>query len=89
MITLTDLQELIGVSFFDGNDVIGGIVIYTVVLAIVFVLSNKNTTTALILSLPITLVFTTLGVLSSDMMILLIIVTVLGLAYTTRNIWRD
>lgn len=89
MITLTDLQELLGVSFFDGNEVIGGIVIYTVVLAIVFVLSNKNTTTALILSLPITLVFTTLGVLSSDMMILLIIVTVLGLAYTTRNIWRD
>ena len=89
MITLTDLQELLGVSFFDGNDVIGGIVIYTVVLAIVFVLSNKNTTTALILNLPITLVFTTLGVLSSDMMILLIIVTVLGLAYTTRNIWRD
>ena len=89
MITLTDLQELLGVSFFDGNEVIGGIVIYTVVLAIVFVLSNKNTTTALILSLPITLVFATLGVLSSDMMILLIIVTVLGLAYTTRNIWRD
>lgn len=89
MITLTDLQELIGNSFFDGNDVIGGIVIYTVVLAIVFVLSKKNTTTALILSLPITLIFATLGVLSSDMMILLIIVTVLGLAYTTRNIWRD
>lgn len=89
MIGLNDLQDLIGSTFFDGNEMIGGIVIYTVVLAVLFALSRRNTTQALILSLPATLVFTTLGILPTDLMILLVIVTVLGLAYTTRNIWRD
>ena len=88
MISLNDLQDLIGNSFFDGNSSIGGIVIYIAVLAVILVLS-KNINTALILSLPVTLVFTTLGILSSDVSILLIIVTVLGLAYKTREVWRD
>jgi len=89
MITLNDLTDLLGNSFFDGNDTIAGIVIYTMVLAALFVLSKKNVTTALILSLPVTLVFATLGILSSDVLILLIVVTVLLLAYMTRNTWRD
>lgn len=89
MITLNDLTDLLGNSFFDGNDTIAGIVIYTAVLAALFVLSKKNLTTALVLSLPVTLVFATLGILSSDVLILLIVVTVLLLAYTTRNTWRD
>jgi len=89
MISLNDLQDLIGISFFDGSSQIGGIVIYIAVLAVMLVLSKKNINTALILSLPVTLVFTTLGILSSDVSILLIIVTVLGLAYKTREIWRD
>lgn len=89
MIDLNDLQTLIGNSFFDGNALIGGIVIYTVVLAVIFVLSKKNTTTALILSIPVTFIFTALGIINTEITILLIIVTVLGLAYTTRNVWRD
>jgi len=89
MIALNDLTDLLGNSFFDGNDTIAGIVIYTMVLAALFVLSKKNVTTALILSLPVTLVFATLGNLSSDVLILLIVVTVLLLAYMTRNTWRD
>lgn len=89
MITLNDLQDLIGTSFFDGNTMVSGILIYCVVLAIIFVLSKKNMSMALILTLPTTLVFNQLGILSSDVMILLIIVTVLGLAYSTRSIWRD
>jgi len=89
MLSLNDLQDLIGLNFFDGNSQIGGIVIYIAVLAVMLVLSKKNINTALILSLPVTLVFTTLGILSTDVSILLIIVTVLGLAYKTREIWRD
>ena len=89
MITLNDLQDLIGNSFFDGDPEIGGIVIYVAVLAVLLVLSKKNMNTALILSLPVTLVFTTLGILSSNVSILMIIVTVLGLAYNVRNTWRD
>lgn len=89
MITLNDLQDLIGISFFDGDSSIGGIVIYVAVLAVLLVLSKRNLSTGLILSLPVTLIFTTLGILSSDVSILLILVTVLGLAYKSREIWRD
>lgn len=89
MITLNDLQDLIGNTFFDGNTAVGGIIIYIMALAVIFVLSKRNITTALVLGLPMTLVFSTLGILSSDVMILLILVTVLGLAYSTRSAWRD
>lgn len=89
MLTLNDLQDLLGNTFFDGNTAVSGIVIFIVVMAVVFVLSKKNITTALVLGLPVCLVFTSLGILSSDVMILLVLVSVLGLAYSTRNVWRD
>lgn len=89
MITLNDLQDLIGNTFLDGNSAVAGIMLYCVVLAIIFALSKRNVTTGLIIALPSTLVFNMLGILPSDVMILLIIVTVLGLAYSTRSVWRD
>lgn len=89
MITLNDLQDLLGITFFDGNTQVGGIVIYVMAMAIIFVLSKKNLTTALVLGIPVTLIFATLGLLSSDVMVLLILVSVLGLAYSSRAIWRD
>lgn len=89
MITLNDLTDLLGNTFFDGNTAVGGIVIYIMALAVIFVLSKKNITTALVLGLPMTLIFNMIGILSSDVMILMIIVTVLGLAYATRDVWRN
>lgn len=88
MITLNDLQTIIAGSFFDGNSVIAGVLIYCAVLAVVFA-TTKKPTYALIIALPVTYVFSLLGILTNDIMILLIIVTVLGLAYTTRDVWRD
>lgn len=88
MITLDQFQSLLADSFFSGSELIAGIIIYVVVLMVVLVMSKKMTT-ALIITLPVTYVFSLLGVLSQDLMILMIIVTVLGLAYTTRDVWRD
>lgn len=61
---------------------------YILVLVAIFALSRKTTQT-LIIAIPVTLVFSALGVLSIDLMVLLIIMTVLGLAFTARNVWRD
>lgn len=88
MITPDQFQSLLGDTFFSGSDIIAGIVIYVAVLMIVFVLSKKMTT-ALIISLPLTYIFSLMKILTNEMMILMIIVTVLGLAYTTRDVWRD
>lgn len=87
MVDLADIQDLIAVGFLDGNTAIAGIVIYIGVLIVIFALS-KNVVNTLLISLPVTLIFSMLGILSTDVMILMIIVTVLGLAYTTRNAWR-
>lgn len=88
MISMNDIQDLIASGFFDGSTEIAGMIMYAGALIVIFSLSRKLTQTLLI-SLPVTLIFSMLGVLSSDLMILLIIITVLGLAFTTRNVWRD
>ena len=88
MISIQDIQDLIATGFLDGNLPIAGIAMYAVVLIAIFAVSRKTTNTLLI-SLPVTLVFSMLGILTADIMILMIIVTVLGLAFTTRDIWRS
>lgn len=88
MLSIYDIQELVSTGFFDGDMQIAGIVMYILVLVAIFALSRKTTQT-LIISLPVTLVFSIIGVLSTDVMILLIIVTVLGLAATAQKVWRD
>lgn len=87
MISISDFQDILATAFLDGNMSIAGIVIYAAVLMLLFALT-RNTTQTLVISLPVTLIFSLLGILSNDVMILMIIVTVLGLAFTTRDIWR-
>lgn len=84
MITLDQLQSLLSDQFFNGNDMVAGLLIYTVAILCIFVLTKKSSI-ALIVALPITFVFNQLGFVAQDMMLLLIIVTVLGLAYTTSK----
>lgn len=88
MISLADFQEIMAAAFLDGNLGIAGIIIYAVVLMVLFGLT-RNTTQTLVISLPVTLIFSYLGILTNDVMILMILVTVLGLAFTTRDIWRS
>lgn len=83
----TDFQEIFATSFLDGDMAIAGILIYAAVMIIIFA-ATRNTTHSLLISLPITLVFSMLGILSTDVMILLIIVTVLGLAVSAKDAWR-
>ena len=88
MLSLFDLQDLVSTEFFEGDLQLAGMCMYVLVLVAVFALSRKTSQT-LIISIPVTLIFSVLGVLSVDLMVLLIIMTVLGLAFTARNVWRD
>lgn len=86
MISFNELIELIGNSFFDGSFEIAGVVVY--IMAILGVLAlTKEVFIALIVGMGITLLFSLMGVLSTEIAILMIIVSVLGLAYTSRNVW--
>lgn len=85
MLQLTDLQTLIADLLFGGNENIAGLIMFTVVIAIIFLLI-RNMVASLLITLPMTMVASNLGIISGDMMILLIIITVLGLALTARNV---
>ena len=87
MLSIFDLQDLVSTSFFDGNSSVAGMVMYVVVLIVLFALTRKTQQT-LIIALPTTLIFNVIGVLTTDIMVLLIIVTVLALAFTARDAWR-
>lgn len=88
MIGLVDIQNIIADSFFNGDLTIAGLVMFSTVLAVLFIVFKGNVFTALLMALPVTLIFSLMGVLSTDMTILLIIITVLGLAINTTSIFE-
>lgn len=88
MLDLQDIQNVIADSFLDGNVFIAGMIMFVAVLAIVF-LVFKKLQLVLLISMPVALIFGTLGILTADLMILMIIVAVLGLATTARDSWRS
>lgn len=79
MITLSMVQEILAETFFDNNMQIAGLMIYAVFLILAFAIT-RNLTAVMVISIPITLVFATLGVLNGDLLIVMIIVIVVGLA---------
>lgn len=84
MITPLDLQDIIGYEFLDGNLTIAGIIMYVAVLGLMFSFI-KNKGQALILSIPITMIFSLLGILTSDVTILLLIIIALALAFNAKR----
>ena len=71
--------------FFDDNMTFAGLAIYAVILAVIMVIS-KSPFKTLLLALPVTVLFSGIGVLSPDLMIIMIIICVLGLAVTASKV---
>lgn len=86
MIQFTDIIDIIGQSFFGGNITIAGIVVLCVILAVVMAFS-KSVFATLLIAIPVTLIFTSMSLLPVDITVILILVCVLGLAYTARGIF--
>ena len=86
MISFTDLQGLIGDSFFGGDSGIAGVVMFAFVMAIIFaVFGRSNMAIPFALMLPTTLVFTAMNILPQELTILMVIVSVIGIAMTMRD----
>jgi len=88
MISFSDLQDIISTEFFDGNLEIAGVIMFIGAMIVIFAFVQKPFY-ALILGMGVTMMFSLLGILSAEITILMIIVSVLGLAYTSRALWRD
>lgn len=85
MISVQQFQQLVAENLFGGDLAIAGLVMYAAVLAIVFAVTRDNYHVGIIVSIPLTLVFSLLGILSSEAMILLIVVAVLALALGAKK----
>lgn len=88
MLDLANITQIVADNFTGGNTEIAGMLIFTVCLAIVFVFVRK-VFAALVISLPMSFIFSTMGIVSQELMILLVIVAVLGLAVSSRKVWSD
>ena len=82
------ITQIVGNVLFDGNAGIAGVVLFAIILGILFTIIREPLPVVL-LGIPIMGVFTLLGLLDMNMVILLIIVTAVGLALIARNMWRD
>lgn len=87
MIQFKDIVDVIGSSFFGGNTMVAGIVILCIILALVMVFS-KSAFTTLLIAIPTTLIFTYLNILPDEITIIMLIICVLGLAYTSRGVFQ-
>lgn len=80
MIDLNQFQDILADGLFSGNDVVAGLMIFIVTLAVIFVLLKQNIFASLVVAIPVAFVYSLLGLLGSDMLLLLIVICVLGLA---------
>ena len=85
--TPIQLQSLLGDSLFGGNTEIAGLLMYGALLAAIFALAGrKNLIVSLLLAIVATLACATLGIISSNLTMLMIVIAVLGLAISVKDL---
>ena len=85
MLTIGSFQTVLANTFFDGGMAVAGLVMFAVVLSIIMAIT-KSTFKALVIALPVTIVFSGLGVLTGELMIVMVIIIALGLALTASKV---
>lgn len=85
MISIEQFQEILAGSLFEGDAAVAGIVILAVTLLVLFAVFKKNHFASLLTAIPVTFVYSMLGVVSADMMIIMIVICVLGLATVSKK----
>lgn len=86
MIQFSDIFQIVGDSFFGGNVLLGGLIILTIVLALVYTLT-KSAFAMLLISMPVTLVFSYMRVIPDEITIILLLVSVVGLAMSSKKVF--
>ena len=86
MIQFSDIVEMVANGFFDGNVMVAGLVLLCCVLAVVMAIS-KSAFATLVIAIPTALIFSYLNLIPDQITIILILVCVVGLAYTARGVF--
>lgn len=88
MLSLNEIQDLLADSFFSGSAEIAGLVMFSAVLLLLAAFTaKKNLLMFFLITLPVILIFSTLGVLSQNMTVLMLLIAVIGLAMTARRVF--
>lgn len=85
VITINDFQRIIADALFSGDMAITGLILFCTVLGFIFIVFRRQMFAAVMISLPSTLVFSTLGVLTSEFTMLILVVEVLVLAISVKD----
>lgn len=83
MMGVAEFQQTLADAIFHGNVTVAGLAMFAVVMLLVLTISGSMYT-SIVLTLPVTVVFWMLDVIATDMMIILIITALLGLALYSR-----
>lgn len=86
MIQIDEFRNIVAENFLGGDLELAGIAMFIVVMAVIFAVFGKKSLIApFAIMLPTTFFFTTLGILSEGLTILLVLVSVVGLAMAVRD----
>lgn len=89
MISISQFQDVLADALFAGNATVAGLVIFAITLAVIFVVLNQNIFASLVIAIPVAFIYSLLGVLGNDMLLLLIVICVLGLATVGKKTLGD
>lgn len=82
----SDMVDILADGLFDGNTTVAGLLMFSGVMLLVLLLIKKPDV-SIIMMMPVSLIFGALGILNTDLMVILVAVSVLMLAYRTRDMW--
>lgn len=86
MISINELVDIVAGQMFNGNITVAGLVLYMLIMGVIFGFT-RNVFQTLIIALPLTFLFSSggLGLLPNDMVLILCVVLVLGLALSSKK----
>lgn len=83
MMSIEGFQHTVAVTLCQGNMTVAGLIMLAVVMLLILSVSRRIYT-AIVLMLPVSIVFWMMDVIGTDMMIILIITALLGMALYSR-----
>lgn len=84
-LTPTNIMDIIANNFFGGDSALAGLIVFTLVIVAIFVLT-RSMLVGFVAMLPLTLAFRYFAELPETMMIILIVVSVIGIAISSRKV---
>lgn len=87
-ISITDFIQISANNFANGDYTLAGLVIFSLVVLAIFILT-KRIFVGFVCMIPLTLIFSYVGAIPSTMMVILIVVSVIGLAISSRKAVGD